>query len=133
VVLVGDAAHAMSPSAGQGASVALEDALYLVKLLRQFSGEFETVFGEFERARRPRAERISAEAHKNETRQRIELGPLGCWVRDRMLSVVLPLFGARSLDWMYSYRVDCNQWIRGQTDRSTSYAPANQNDMQKVR
>ena len=77
VVLVGDAAHAMSPSAGQGASVALEDALYLVKLLHQSSGEIETVFGEFERARRPRAEKISGEAHKNETRQRIELGPFG--------------------------------------------------------
>jgi 2-polyprenyl-6-methoxyphenol hydroxylase-like FAD-dependent oxidoreductase len=124
VVLVGDAAHAMSPSAGQGASVALEDALHLVKLLRQFSGEFETVFGEFERARRQRAERISAQAHKNETRQRIELGPLGCWLRDSMLSVVLPLFGARSLDWMYSYHVDYNQSIRGQNDQSTNYAPA---------
>lgn len=103
----------MSPSAGQGASVALEDALYLVKLLHQFSGEFETVFGEFERVRRPRAERISAEAHKNETGQRIELGPLACRLRDSMLSLVLPLFGPRSLDWMYSYRVDWNEPIRG--------------------
>jgi len=60
VVLIGDAAHAMSLSAGQGASVALEGALYLVKLLGQFSGEFEPVFVEFERGRRPRAERISA-------------------------------------------------------------------------
>jgi 2-polyprenyl-6-methoxyphenol hydroxylase-like FAD-dependent oxidoreductase len=32
VVLIGDAAHAMSPSGGQGASLALEDAMYLVKL-----------------------------------------------------------------------------------------------------
>jgi 2-polyprenyl-6-methoxyphenol hydroxylase-like FAD-dependent oxidoreductase len=106
VVLIGDAAHAMSPSAGQGASVALEDALYLVKVLGQFSGEFEPVFAEFERARRPRAAKISAWAHKNETRQKMELGPLGCRLRDRMLSLVLPLFGERSLDWMYSYRVD---------------------------
>jgi 2-polyprenyl-6-methoxyphenol hydroxylase-like FAD-dependent oxidoreductase len=114
VVLVGDAAHAVSPSAGQGASVALEDALYLVKLLRQFPGKFETVFREFERARRPRAEKISGEARKNENRQRIELGPLGCRLRDSMLSVVLPLFGPRSLNWMYSYRVDWNEPIRGQ-------------------
>jgi 2-polyprenyl-6-methoxyphenol hydroxylase-like FAD-dependent oxidoreductase len=33
VVLIGDAAHAMSPSGGQGASLALEDAMHLVKLL----------------------------------------------------------------------------------------------------
>jgi 2-polyprenyl-6-methoxyphenol hydroxylase-like FAD-dependent oxidoreductase len=76
VVLIGDAAHAMSPSGGQGASLALEDAMYLVKLLRQFSGEFEPVFAEFERARRPRAAKISVWAHQNETRQQIELGPL---------------------------------------------------------
>jgi hypothetical protein len=59
-----------------------------------------------------RAEKISAEARKNETRQRIELGPLGCRLRDSMLSLVLPLFGPRSLDWMYSYRVDWNKPIR---------------------
>jgi 2-polyprenyl-6-methoxyphenol hydroxylase-like FAD-dependent oxidoreductase len=106
-----------------GGSVALEDALYLVKLLGQFSGEFEPVFVEFERGRRPRAERISAWAHKNEVRQKGELGPFGCWLRDRMLSVALPLFGARSLDWMYSYRVDWNEPIRGQNDRTGSLMP----------
>jgi 2-polyprenyl-6-methoxyphenol hydroxylase-like FAD-dependent oxidoreductase len=105
VVLIGDAAHAMSPSGGQGASLALEDALYLVKLLRQFSGEFDPVFAEFERGRRTRAAKISAWAHNNETRQRVEMGPLGCWLRDRVLSVVLPLFGERNLDWMYNYRI----------------------------
>ena len=123
MVLIGDAAHAMSPSGGQGASLALEDAMYLVKLLRQFSGEFEPVLAKFERARRPRAAKISAWAHQNETRQQIELGPLGCWLRDRMLSVVLPLFGARSLDWMYSYHVDWNEPIRGQNDGTGSLMP----------
>src|SRR2546422_7751697 len=111
------------PKRRTGASVALEDTLYLVKLLRQSSGEFEPVFAEFERARRPRAERISAEAHKNEVRQRAQLGPFACSLRDHMLSVVLPLFGARSLDWMYSYRVDWNEPIRGQNDRTESLMP----------
>ena len=49
----------MSPSGGQGASLALEDALYLVKLLRQFSGEFEPVFAEFERGRHGRTAKIT--------------------------------------------------------------------------
>ena len=57
--------------------LALKDALHLVKMLQQFSGELETVFEEFERARRPRAEKISAEARKNEIRQGAELSPLG--------------------------------------------------------
>ena len=34
IVLIGDAAHAVSPNSGQGASMALEDAMLLVKLLR---------------------------------------------------------------------------------------------------
>src|SRR5579859_6677697 len=34
VVLVGDAIHAVSPSAGQGASLAVEDAAMLAKCLR---------------------------------------------------------------------------------------------------
>src|SRR5262249_19549883 len=34
VVLIGDAAHATSPNAGQGASLAMEDALVLAKCLR---------------------------------------------------------------------------------------------------
>src|SRR6267143_431923 len=105
VGLMGDGAHAMSPSGGQGASMALEDALVLARLLRQLSGEFEPLFAEFERARRPRVERISADAYKNEVRQKGELGRFGCWLRDRMLSVVLPRVGARSLDWMYGYRI----------------------------
>jgi 2-polyprenyl-6-methoxyphenol hydroxylase-like FAD-dependent oxidoreductase len=53
VVLIGDAVHALSPSAGQGASVALEDAMYLAKLLCQFTGQFEPVFAQFERDRHP--------------------------------------------------------------------------------
>jgi 2-polyprenyl-6-methoxyphenol hydroxylase-like FAD-dependent oxidoreductase len=105
VVLIGDAAHAMSPSGGQGASMALEDAVILARLLRQFSGEFEPLFAEFERGRRLRVAKISAEAYRNEVRQKGELGRVGCWLRDRMLSVVLPRVGARSLDWMYGYRI----------------------------
>ena len=60
------------------------------------------------------SDRISAEAHKNETRQKGELGPLGRRLRNAMLSIVLPLFGSRSLDWMYSYRVDWKEPIPSQ-------------------
>jgi len=33
VVLIGDAAHTLSPNAGKGASMASEDAMYLAKVL----------------------------------------------------------------------------------------------------
>jgi 2-polyprenyl-6-methoxyphenol hydroxylase-like FAD-dependent oxidoreductase len=99
-ILVGDAAHATSPHAGQGASIALEDAYRLVCALQ---GEHETgiAFQNFERERRPRAERIVALARKNGNQKR-EFSTGGAWIRDRMIKVLMP-FSARSWDWMYAY------------------------------
>jgi 2-polyprenyl-6-methoxyphenol hydroxylase-like FAD-dependent oxidoreductase len=53
-VLIGDAAHAASPATGQGASMALEDAVVLAKALRDTP---TTAFQCYDRARRPRVER----------------------------------------------------------------------------
>src|SRR4030095_6299772 len=51
MVIIGDAAHATSPSSGQGASLAIEDAIVLAKCLRDIAGT-EAAFAEFERLRR---------------------------------------------------------------------------------
>ncbi|MDN3351485.1 FAD-dependent monooxygenase [Actinomadura sp. DC4] len=53
MLLVGDAAHAASPATGQGASMALEDAVILAKALRDAPS---TAFETYERLRRPRVE-----------------------------------------------------------------------------
>lgn len=55
VLLVGDAAHAASPATGQGASMALEDAVVLAKALRD-TPDPHTAFAVYERHRRPRVE-----------------------------------------------------------------------------
>ncbi|MYX94568.1 NAD(P)-binding protein [Streptomyces sp. SID486] len=55
VLLVGDSAHAASPATGQGASMALEDAVVLAKALRDLPGP-EAAFAAYERHRRPRVE-----------------------------------------------------------------------------
>jgi 2-polyprenyl-6-methoxyphenol hydroxylase-like FAD-dependent oxidoreductase len=57
VVLVGDAAHAVSPHSGQGASMALEDAIVL-KMLKANRAEPEASFASYARERRWRAERV---------------------------------------------------------------------------
>jgi 2-polyprenyl-6-methoxyphenol hydroxylase-like FAD-dependent oxidoreductase len=99
-MLIGDAAHATSPHAGQGASLALEDAMRLCRLLR-CGGELGETFAAFERERRPRAERVVALARRNGNRKR-EFSPAGAWIRDRMLKVLIPI-SARGQDWMYGY------------------------------
>jgi len=99
-VLIGDAAHATSPHAGQGASIALEDALRLARLLAE-GGELRETFEQFEAERRPRAERVVAVARRNGGTKR-EFTPTGAWFRDRMMRLMIPLT-AKGMDWMYAY------------------------------
>ncbi|HWG26221.1 FAD-dependent monooxygenase [Actinospica sp.] len=55
-VLIGDAAHAASPASGQGASMALEDAVVLAKALRD-SASIGAALATYDRLRRSRVER----------------------------------------------------------------------------
>ncbi|HTE96509.1 MAG TPA: FAD-dependent monooxygenase [Bradyrhizobium sp.] len=100
VLLIGDAAHATSPHAGQGASIALEDAMRLGRLM-QDGQELGVTFDTFERERRPRAERVVALARRNGNSKR-EFSAAGAWIRDRMLKLLLPVT-AKGMDWMYAY------------------------------
>jgi 2-polyprenyl-6-methoxyphenol hydroxylase-like FAD-dependent oxidoreductase len=99
-LLIGDAAHATSPHAGQGASLALEDALRLGRMMRD-GQELGQTFQNFEIERRPRAEKIVALARRNGNSKR-EFSPTGAWIRDRMLKLLLPVT-AKGMNWMYAY------------------------------
>ena len=99
-LLIGDAAHATSPHAGQGASLALEDAMRLGCLMRE-GGELGQIFQAFEQERRARAERIVAIARRNGNSKR-EFSVTGAWIRDRMLKMLIPIT-SRGMDFMYAY------------------------------
>jgi len=99
-LLIGDAAHATSPHAGQGASLALEDAMRLGRLMGQ-GQELSQTFQQFEDERRPRAEKIVALARRNGNSKR-EFSATGAWIRDRMLKLLIPIT-AKGMDWMYAY------------------------------
>lgn len=61
MVLVGDSAHATSPSSGQGASLAVESGIELARCLRDIP-DVPTAFRAYENLRRARVERIIAGA-----------------------------------------------------------------------
>src|SRR5262249_61389039 len=81
-IIIGDAAHAPSPSSGQGASLAMEDGVVLAKCLRDAAGVREA-FEEFERVRRRRVERIVALGARSSSST--AAGRLGPVLRDPVL------------------------------------------------
>jgi len=100
VMLLGDAAHAMSPAGGQGASLALEDAMMVGRRLAE-GRPFGDVFVEVEARLRTRAERMVRQAAENDERQLKSLGAFGQWMRDRLFPLFVPLIG-RELERQYS-------------------------------
>ena len=64
VLLLGDAAHAIVPFHGQGMNAAFEDCRVLDELLDRHE-DWETLFAELERARRPNTEAIAQMALEN--------------------------------------------------------------------
>ncbi|MET0685709.1 MAG: NAD(P)/FAD-dependent oxidoreductase [Solirubrobacteraceae bacterium] len=88
IALAGDAAHAVSPSSGQGASLALEDAVVLARCLREAAGP-EAAFARYEAERRPRVERIARWAERIGSTK--TPGPVGARIRDAVMPLVLRL------------------------------------------
>ncbi|MBO9727250.1 MAG: FAD-dependent monooxygenase [Chitinophaga sp.] len=105
VLLIGDAAHAVSPNSGQGASLALEDAMYLAKLLRDGQADYKKVFTQFEAGRKQRVEKIVAEGRRRGNDKKV-LSPMQAKIRNFMMSVFLKLFGIKGIDWVYRYKID---------------------------
>lgn len=105
VVLVGDAAHAISPSSGQGASMALEDAAVLAKCLRD-TPDLEQALVTYEHLRRERTARMYAVGRRGDS-GKFASTLMQRWVRDLTTPIFLTLFAnPKASDWMYSYQVD---------------------------
>ncbi len=106
MIIIGDAAHAASPSSGQGASMAMEDAVVLARCLRE-RADVDGAFAEYERLRRRRVEKIVAHGRRNGTGK--SPGPFGRAVRDLFLPVVMRAIARRgndSMRWIFDYRVE---------------------------
>jgi 2-polyprenyl-6-methoxyphenol hydroxylase-like FAD-dependent oxidoreductase len=109
VVLIGDAGHATSPSAGQGASIACEDAIILARCLRDLP-EPTAAFAAYERLRRERVEKIVAYARKRGSNK--TAGPVARVFRDLMMPIVLKHFASEKAHaWMYEYHIDWDERV----------------------
>ncbi len=106
IALIGDSAHATSPSSGQGASMAIEDAVVLAQCLRDIADP-ELAFTAYERARRARVERVvrySARVGRSKV-----AGPLARFFRDLMMPAALKVFARSNAQaWMYRHHIDWN-------------------------
>jgi 2-polyprenyl-6-methoxyphenol hydroxylase-like FAD-dependent oxidoreductase len=100
VTLLGDAAHPMSPFQGMGANMALEDAAVLSRLITQ-NPDPSVLFPQYEALRLARTAKVVAASRQMGMMGQIE-NPLGMWLRDRMMSVMMRWMDTEKQDaWMY--------------------------------
>ncbi|HTE47515.1 MAG TPA: NAD(P)/FAD-dependent oxidoreductase [Gemmatimonadaceae bacterium] len=107
MALIGDAAHAVSPASGQGASLAAEDAVTLALCLRD-SRTIPIALDAYERMRRARVERVVAwGASMNDTKQP---GVIGRFLRDLVLPVILKRAARpdamQEMAWLFDHHIE---------------------------
>jgi 2-polyprenyl-6-methoxyphenol hydroxylase-like FAD-dependent oxidoreductase len=103
VVLVGDAAHAVAPHSGQGASMALEDAVVLAACLREAALP-EAAFARFEALRRDRTDAVIRIGRRNGS-GKMASNALTRFLRDLLLPLFIPL-GMTAARRIATFRVD---------------------------
>ena len=106
MVIIGDAAHATSPSAGQGASMAIEDGVTLAKCLRD-APDVDEALRYFDAQRRQRVEAVVAQGKRNGDNK--APGPVMRLVRDFFVARAFRTMTATGADpnrWMWDHRID---------------------------
>lgn len=84
VVIIGDAAHALGPTSGQGANLAIEDAFALACCLKAYRTDFNYALIRYEEIRRPTVEYIR-EFETTSSAMRVSSDPLLIGRREEIL------------------------------------------------
>lgn len=100
--LIGDAAHAMTPFAAQGAAMAIEDAATLAAAFAETDGSLEARLTRWERLRRARIAQVVRRGKLNRLAWHAT-GPVAA-ARNLVLKLRSPEKLAADLDWLYGWR-----------------------------
>ena len=100
MIIIGDAAHATSPASGQGASMALEDAVTLAKCLRDLP-DVPAAFAAYEDLRRTRVERVVKQGKRNGDGK--AAGPVARLFLPLVFRIVAK--AAAKQGWLYDHRI----------------------------
>lgn len=65
VALVGDSAHAIVPFYGQGMNAGFEDIFVLNELIKEYNDDWETIFENYQKQRKPNADAIAELSYRN--------------------------------------------------------------------
>jgi salicylate hydroxylase len=104
LALIGDAAHAMTPFAAQGAAMAIEDAWVLAALATERPDDLPAALTRYETLRRPRIRRVVRRGAFNHFTWHAS-GPVAL-ARNLVLSARPPERLAGDFDWLYGWRAE---------------------------
>ncbi|WP_316358231.1 NAD(P)/FAD-dependent oxidoreductase [Devosia sp.] len=103
ILLMGDAAHAVAPHSGQGASLAIEDGIVLAACLSA-TPDHAAAFARFESLRRDRVQKAIRIGRAVGSQKQAQ-----SWLALRLRDLMLPLFmpiGVQMQERLYAFRVD---------------------------
>lgn len=65
VALIGDACHAIVPFYGQGMNAGFEDISVLYEMIEEYGDDWELIFSEYQKSRKPNADAIAELSYRN--------------------------------------------------------------------
>lgn len=104
VALIGDAAHAMTPFAAQGAAMGIEDAATLAAVAGRFPDDLGAALRKYESLRRPRVAKVAQRGAFNRFTWHAS-GPIAL-ARNIVLKVLPSEKLVADLDWLYGWTVE---------------------------
>jgi salicylate hydroxylase len=102
IALIGDAAHAMAPSAAQGGAQAIEDAWVMAAELERQNADPAAALRAYEHTRRSRVQRVVSEARQN--LGVYNMRGLPATLRNVVLGAMSPERLLSRLDWLYGWK-----------------------------